>query len=65
MSIKVNWDAAIVTKNQKMGVGNVIRDASNEEVLACLNSSTSGWAECTSFNSQPILAECHALYGEH
>lgn len=36
--IKVNCDASVQEKNQKMGIGIVLRD-SNGEVLACLSSS--------------------------
>lgn len=46
--VKVNWDAVVSSKNQKMGIGIVIRDA-NWAVMASLSS-------FKLFSSQPIVA---------
>lgn len=51
---KTNWDAAVDFNNQKIGIGIIVRD-SNGEILACVSTSKS-------FSSQPILAECLALW---
>ncbi|XP_041016311.1 uncharacterized protein LOC121258849 [Juglans microcarpa x Juglans regia] len=53
-SIKVNWDAAFESKNQKMGGGVMIRD-SKGEILAslCMNKH---------YVSHPLIAETLALW---
>lgn len=47
--VKVNWDAFVLEKNQKIDIGIVIRDC-NGGVLACLSS-------LKTLYSQPIVAE--------
>lgn len=51
---KVNWDATLNIRNQKIGIRIVVHDYQGE-VLANLSTSRR-------FNSQPILAECMALW---
>lgn len=51
--VKENWDASVLEKNQKMGIGIVLRDC-NGEVLACLSSPKP-------FYSQPVVAKFWAL----
>lgn len=52
--VKVIWDATINKGDQNMGIGVVLRDSFGA-MLACRSS-------LTSFNFEPILAKCKALW---
>ncbi|KAF5465429.1 hypothetical protein F2P56_015440 [Juglans regia] len=51
--LKVNFDATIDSKNQKVGVGVIIRDHNGEQMAAC--------SEPNLLLSQPLIAEAAAM----